>query len=266
MPLMECTFFSEVLGMTSEFNAIIPPHTVSISDFTLNPDRKYQTLLLLHDYGGNHTDWVKKASFERLAVENNLAVVMPNLAKSFYLDMAGEKYWTYISEEIPRVMKTLLPLSWEREDNFVAGAGLGGYGAFKLALKKPECFSTAVSLSGALDLITGIGKMACSYQIAEPLHKYLYKGVSTVNSSETDLTFMMRKAKYGSGCIPKLMMYCRQDDLFFNENERFKLQANKLDIDCNLFVEQGMDNWTFWSKNIKKAIEWLPLKRTHVLT
>lgn len=43
-------------------------------------------------------------------------------------------------------------LSEKREDNFIAGHSMGGYGSFKIALLKPESFAAAASLSGALDI------------------------------------------------------------------------------------------------------------------
>ena len=83
----------------------------------------------------------------------NLAVVMPAVHLSFYTDMAyGGKYWQFISEEVPAVVRDMFPLSSEREDNFVAGLSMGGYGAFKLALTYPERYAAAASLSGAVDI------------------------------------------------------------------------------------------------------------------
>ena len=83
----------------------------------------------------------------------NLAVVMPNVHLSFYTDMAhGGKYWQFISEEVPAIVRDMFPLSARREDNFVAGLSMGGYGAFKLALTYPERYAAAASLSGAVDI------------------------------------------------------------------------------------------------------------------
>lgn len=59
----------------------------------------------------------------------------------------GNDYWEFVSEELPIVARVLLPLSDKREDNFVAGLSMGGYGAFKMAFWKPEFFAAAASLS-----------------------------------------------------------------------------------------------------------------------
>jgi putative tributyrin esterase len=44
-------------------------------------------------------------------------------------------------------------LSDKREDNFIAGLSMGGYSAFKSALRCPEKYIAAASLSGVLDII-----------------------------------------------------------------------------------------------------------------
>ncbi|MBW7462496.1 prolyl oligopeptidase family serine peptidase, partial [Paenibacillus sepulcri] len=61
------------------------------------------------------------------------------------------------SEELPALARSFFPLSDRREDNFVAGLSMGGYGAFKLALSHPDRYAAAASLSGALD-VTGFYK------------------------------------------------------------------------------------------------------------
>ena len=78
---------------------------------------------------------------------------MPSVGRSWYADMVnGPKYWTFISEELPAIARSFFPLSDRREDNFVAGLSMGGYGAFKLVLRFPDRFAAGASLSGALDI------------------------------------------------------------------------------------------------------------------
>ena len=63
----------------------------------------------------------------------------------------GKKYWTFVTEELPQLARSFFPLSEKREDNFVAGLSMGGYGALKWAFRKPHQFSAAASCSrGAL--------------------------------------------------------------------------------------------------------------------
>lgn len=63
----------------------------------------------------------------------------------------GGKFFTYIADELPGKMRAFLPLSERREDTFIAGFSMGGYGAFKIGLARPMqyaaigCISAGVS-------------------------------------------------------------------------------------------------------------------------
>lgn len=99
----------------------------------------YPVLYLLHGLSDDHTIWHRRTSIERYVSALGLAVVMPNVGKSFYTDMAnGGNYFTFITEELPTLVQSYFPVSAKREDNFIAGLSMGGYGAFKVALSCPE--------------------------------------------------------------------------------------------------------------------------------
>src|SRR6185503_13247898 len=151
MILNEIKFFSETLGLLSSMYVLLPKRTMPEMKSKRSP--KYKTLYLLHGHSDDHTAWQRYTSIERYAEDLNLAVVMPAVHLSFYNDMAhGGKYWQFISEEVPTLVRDIFPLSAERKDNFVAGLSMGGYGAFKMALTHPERFAAAASLSGAVDI------------------------------------------------------------------------------------------------------------------
>src|SRR4030095_358208 len=96
---------------------------------------------------------MRRTSIERYAAARNLAVIMPAVDRSFYQNMErGARYWDFLSEELPDIFRQFFPLSSKRDDTFAAGLSMGGYGALRLGLAKPEQFAAVASLSGALDL------------------------------------------------------------------------------------------------------------------
>lgn len=146
MALMDIGFFSESLGMAVHCMALLP----HAREGETLPKR--QTLYLLHGYGDSYTSWIRKTNLERYAAHHNLAVIMPDAQKSAYTDMThGGKFFTYIADELPGKMRAFLPLSERREDTFIAGFSMGGYGAFKIGLARPMqyaaigCISAGVS-------------------------------------------------------------------------------------------------------------------------
>src|SRR6476619_7886720 len=104
-------------------------------------------LYLLHGLSDDDTIWLRRTSIERYVAALGLAVVMPQVHRSFYTDEAyGNRYWTYLSEELPEIVHGFFRLSRRREDTFVAGLSMGGYGALKWALRDPGRFAAAASL------------------------------------------------------------------------------------------------------------------------
>src|SRR5690349_24431898 len=151
MILNEIKFFSETIGLLSSMYVLLPQRTLADARNKRKP--KYRTLYLLHGHSDDHTAWQRWTSIERYVEGLNLAVVMPAVHLSFYTDMVyGGKYWQFISEEVPAMVRDMFPLSTGREDNFVAGLSMGGYGALKLALTHPDRYAAAASPSGADDI------------------------------------------------------------------------------------------------------------------
>src|SRR5665647_1599457 len=130
MAFIQCDFYSEALGLSTSMSVILPQQTktqigMKGNVFTI----KHPTLYLLHGLSDDHTIWMRRTSIERYASELGIAVVMPAVHRSFYTDMAnGLNFWTFISEELPSIARSFFPLSEKREDNFVAGLSMGGYG------------------------------------------------------------------------------------------------------------------------------------------
>src|SRR3712207_5671442 len=133
---------STQIGMTGQVGSGDPP-----------------VLYLLHGLSDDDTTWLRRTSVERFVAPLGWAVVMPQVHRSFYSDeQLGGQFWTFVSEELPGLVDRFFRVSTAREDTFVAGLSMGGYGALKLALRQPDRFAVAASLSGALDLAALVGR------------------------------------------------------------------------------------------------------------
>lgn len=99
--------------------------------------------------GGNENSWQKRTAIERLLRHTNLIVVMPSTDLGWYTDTAyGLNYYRALSQELPQVLAAFFPnMTQKREKTFVAGLSMGGYGAFKWALKSNR-FSYAFRFQG----------------------------------------------------------------------------------------------------------------------
>ncbi len=259
MALLTCNFFSETLVINTSMTVILPQDTNNQIGMKNNSkEGKFKTLYLLHGYSDDHTIWTRRTSIERYVAETGIAVVMPQVDHSFYADMVyGKKYWTFISEELPRIARSFFPLSDKREDNFVAGLSMGGYGAFKWALRKPEMFAAAASLSGVLDL-------ANREEVAnqdDPIVKSLYHvyGNNKINNTEDDLFYLIKNLKEKNIEIPKLYQACGTEDFLFGGNKEFKAYTDELGIETQTTFDPGTHEWGYWDDHIQRVLKWLPL-------
>jgi len=256
MILNEVNFFSEVLGLRSTMNVLLPQHKLINAKGKHAP--KYRTLYLLHGHSDDHTAWLRWSSIEKYVEGLNVVVVMPAVHLSFYTDMMyGGNYWQFISEEVPAVVRNLFSLSADRKDNFVAGLSMGGYGSFKLALTHPDRYAAAASLSGAVD----IRELVKVHN--DPANKAwlvgmrnVFDDLSKVPGSKHDL-FTLAKKVAKVPTKPRLYQCCGTEDFLHADNVRFRDAVRKLALDLTYEEGPGEHNWAYWDVMIQKVLTWM---------
>jgi putative tributyrin esterase len=253
MAQVSCSFFSDSLEMGTSVSVVLPQATeaqIGVAPAAGGGDPP--VLYLLHGLSDDHTAWVRYTSIERYAAAAGLAVVMPAVGRSFYADeVHGQRYWAFVSEELPRAMRSFFRLSERREDTFVAGLSMGGYGAFKLALTHPDRFAAAASLSGALDVVELAGR---------PERRELFEGVfGGVPGPRDDLFALLEAADAGS--LPALHVSCGTDDPLLPMNRRFASEAERAGAKVTTDLRPGGHEWGLWDGVIRDVIDWLPVRR-----
>ena len=153
MAFFECNIHSDCLGMATTINVLMPQKSstqIGMDGSAAAPEGS-PVLYLLHGCSDDQSIWMRRTSIERYAATCGIAVVMPFGARSFYNNTSdGSRWWDYISEELPAILPGFFNVSTKREDTFVAGLSMGGFGAFKLALNHPERYAAAARLSCSL--------------------------------------------------------------------------------------------------------------------
>jgi len=256
MAFLQCDFFSEVLGLSCSMNVILPQQTNNQIGMESRADgKKHPTLYLLHGLSDDHTTWMRRTSIERYAAPLGLAVVMPAVHRSFYTDMArGYRYWTFISEELPAICRSFFSLSDKREDNFVAGLSMGGYGALKLALACPDKFAAGASLSGA------VGTGVLNDTKDTPEFENIFGDLDQIKGSGNDLFHLAEQVSKSDGPKPILFQCVGTEDFLYQDNIEFKKYVEGLGLDLTYEEGPGTHEWGYWNKMIRKVLAWLPLK------
>jgi S-formylglutathione hydrolase FrmB len=254
MILNEVSFFSEVLGLNSRMIVMLPQPGAGT---TRQP--RYRVLYLLHGHSDDCSAWQRWTAIERYAEGLNLAVIMPDVHLSFYTDMAhGGRYWTFVSEELPALVRRIFPLSTDRADTFVAGLSMGGYGAFKLALAHPERFAAAASLSGALDIRHIVAEDGPDRDEAwlAGMRNIFGADLSKVADSDHDLRTLARRAAQ-SATRPRLYQCCGTEDFLYQNNLSFRDFLRGLPLDLTCAEGPGEHTWAYWDQMIQKVLAWM---------
>jgi putative tributyrin esterase len=258
MALIHCHFFSQVLGLMATMSVILPdlgPLEAGVASKNLRT--RYPTLYLLHGLSDDHTVWQRRTSIERYVEGLNLVVVMPAVQRSFYTDMetGGQRYWTFISEEVPAVARHFFPLSEDRDENYVAGLSMGGYGAFKLALTYPERYTAAASLSGTLDVV----RFAQADQAAgQNVLKHVFGETEALADSPNELFHLASQLVEQGRSRPSLYQWCGTEDFLYADNVHFREHAESLDLAVTYEEGPGEHDWSCWDTQIQRVLAWLP--------
>ena len=267
MAHIRCSFYSP--SLLKNANVIVYLPTVSADDYLFGqkahygkPGACYQTLYLLHGSYGDYLDWCRLTGIERYAQEHCVAVVMPSAENSSYVDMAcGEKYLTYITRELPEFLGKLFPLSPRREDTFIAGLSMGGYGAFRCALEHPGAYGAAASLSGGLDMPMlqnsdgpHVKKMPPAYRAA------VFQNPRKLAGTRDDLPVLLKERLAEGATLPELYMSCGTEDFIYPANESFYEAATAMGARLTYERFPGVHDWNYWDAHIRDVLSWLPLK------
>jgi len=262
MAFFQIDFFSKALARTTSFNIILQ------NDFPLEMaegnecyKRETKTLYLLHGYSGSRMDWVLGSYVQDMAAKYNLAIVMPSGDNSFYLDGkgTGRAYCKYVGKELVEYVSNTFGLSGKKEDIYIGGYSMGGFGAIHTGLTYPETFGKIFALSSAL-IIHNIENIKEDFRDGVADYDYyssIFGDLSALDKSENNPEYLICKMKENQQNIPFIYMACGTEDFLIQENRAFHKFLLEETVDVQYVESPGAHNWTFWNQNLEPAIQWL---------
>ena len=207
---------------------------------------------LLHPLEGNCGDWLDKTLLPLWAEKGDTIFIMPEGQRSFYVDMKyGLPYFTYVSEELPELMRQVFHISARREDTAIMGASMGGFAALRAAFLHPETFGFCGALAPACLFM----KQFLEYQRTDPgvLHGEFAAcfGDEMTWSPEYELT------ELAEGCrarFPRLYLAVGTQDHLRRPAMRFADFLEKNQLPCRFEQWEGAHDWDFFGPALKRAL------------
>lgn len=262
MALFQADYYSKSLAKSTCFHIIlpndVPPEMIKGN---VNYERKMKLLFLLHGYSGSSKDWLLGSSVNELAVKYNLAVVMPSGDNSFYLDGkgTGRDYCRYVGQELVEYVKKTFNISVDREDTYIGGLSMGGFGAIHTGLYYPETFGKIVALSSAL-IINNIKNKTENFKDAIADYDYytlVFGKLDQLENSDNNPEYLIKKLKAENKIIPKIYMACGTEDFLLKENRAFYSFLRSESVDVEYIESPGAHTWEFWNAYLEPSIKWL---------
>ena len=190
---------------------------------------------------------------------------MPDCAKSFYTDgKYGYKYFTFLTEELPLIVGNYFPASRKREDTYIAGISMGGYGALKAAMWRPDLYAGVAALSAAVDPWTVIASLPeGTYSCTD-----LYENIRNIFGSQEEFynsyNDLFRAADRYVEMKHKDMLFficCGEQDLVYDENVKLSKYMEEAGISVTFTGGRGMHSWDYWNKILPQMLESLGLMK-----
>lgn len=245
MALIYGNFYSSCLKMNSHFQAFLPFDKQCGNH---NASHKKEYLILLHGMMDNCTAWIEKSCISRFAEEYGVLIFMPEGHRSFYTNMvSGGAYFNFITEEVPTVMEAMFGISLNRENTSIAGNSMGGYGALKSALSRPDLFGRCGALSPVIHPVKALSLIPEDYLI--PGEETAVWGNQAVLPDESSLFHLAALLKHHAA--PKLYITCGQNDFLISQNRSFRDCLNQLSIDFTYQEAPGEHGWTYWNDHLE---------------
>lgn len=264
MALIQVNFFSNTLARTVPMNVVLPVDVMKAPAKSTEEGTPYKTLYLLHGVFGNYTDWVSRSNIQAWAEERNLAVVMPSGDNMFYVDIPGvhNYYGEFIGRELVEITRKMFHLSTKREDTFIAGLSMGGYGAIRNGLKYHETFGYIAGLSSAL-IIDSLDQRTdddTNFLASRSYAEGCFGDLSKIAESDKNPKWLAKKLVEEKVEIPNIYLACGEEDFLLEANRDFRDYLQDLGIDFTYEEGPGGHDWDFWNRYIYKVLEWLPLE------
>lgn len=240
----QINFCSSVLGKNIRIRCLIPNGS------------SLKCLILLHGYNGDQNQWCKQSCVSALAEQHNLAVVMPSCGDGYYED-TQEDIPRFVGEELVAYLRSVFPLSGSKDDLYIGGVSMGGFGALLIGSKYYNTFGKIASFSGAFiipDVVIGnpgvLGNADVNY------FRKVFGDFESLEGSRRDPVAETIHAA-SQGCLPALFLLCGTDDVLYQGNLKVVKVLRNAGIPVLWYDGTGGHQWPFWNDMLPHVIRWL---------
>ena len=242
MAHIDINLISNTMGRSVDFTLILPSRPYNLDGYDAKSDKYYQDkkdklyplIILLHGYLNDEKAWTRYARAELFAEENKIAICMVSGENKFYFNQEAkttkDNFYDFIEYELKDYLYGTFPISPKREDNYIAGLSMGGFGAIYHGFSNPKAYKA-------------IGAFSPAYT------SMIKEGI--------DAQEIVRNCKDAPFCY----LACGSNDFLLNDSNDLVNDLKYIKADYYYdYVEGYGHEWRFWDLELEKFIK--SLKRT----
>ncbi len=213
--------------------------------------RSFPVLYLLHGLYGDYTNWDKRTGIESYAKTVSFLIVMPDANDSWYTNSATvprDKFEDYITKDVISEIDTKYRTIREKRARAIAGLSMGGYGAIKLALRHPDLFGFAASLSGAFNASRNLDHLRPEFRAK--LQEVFGKARNHARK-QNDVFRLLRTAHE----YPYFYLACGAEDFFLGTNRTLAAQLSSQKVTYEYHETAGGHTWEYWDSALDPMLQ-----------
>lgn len=261
-------FESQVLKRPITIEIVLPADHMVLPELPL-PEKNipYKTLYLLEGITGNASGPFNYSKLMGLAEDYNLAVVVVGGENKWWSSCTAmnEDFGAMVTQDVVNFTRRSFNLSRKREDTYIGGFSMGGYGAFVNGFRHPELFSRIIALDSALNkpvFLSSVNEPSWDMFLRSHYEAmFNVSDISMYENSDNDYEYLaVQVAQHTPELMPKIFMACGREDGLISGNLELRDKLKELGYEVDWLDFDGNHSWYSFDLGIEAAVKWLPLE------
>ncbi|MBX7172252.1 MAG: esterase family protein [Pyrinomonadaceae bacterium] len=231
------------------------PFRVILPENYSETKKGYPVLFLLHGLFGSCENWLELTKIKDYLTNKEFVAVLVEGENGWYSDSAiieNNRFESYILEELIPLIESEFQILAQKEKRAIAGLSMGGYGALKFGLKRPDLFCFAGSMSGAFDapnrnsIKDGFGAEELNPSILQ-----VFGEGENICRNQNDVFQLIKNYPVEEfSRLPYFYLDCGVEDGFLEINRNFADLLEEKEIPFEFHEIKGGHDWNYWDKQL----------------